>query len=495
MKDIKNGAHIISILILFTLFNLTYLLNLKSTEDDNTAFPNPASTTIKQEPSDFKYNKAFHPSQFKYQFKDIKDKINYGLFLENRPLFTQQKEIPSSETNSSLRHLEEENTFSKVGIIDLKQNQDATKRLRAFQFIMKNLRKSSSKFIIYPYSFSYTPPQSEEIPSPSTTSYTGGAVLSVDPESFPTNIDFVKTSSDISIGKAKALYDVNIAILKVEEKMDEINVRDLFTESDEFCSFFTTYLGKASTCLVGQTEYTQYKNSNPYKGAVMFVKPEDILNDTLFTSNDNTKNEFGLLVLADYIFGTDDDIINKITAQGIEKIKQFINQGGHVLTSGKSGYLLEKMGIINAGSYDASKFLTTTDSKSIVNINGCEGTTNKSVKDTSLSFEQHLICMDIHSKTFLLTAFEMKSYSDFTLHLSIDAASPGLQFKTAEGFDEAIDPNTSDFPFVLSKSYGKGKIIIMNANHLTQTTYPNLMMNILFSTMSEERRRFRSRNR
>ena len=483
MKDIKNGARIISILIFITLFNLTYLFNLKPTEDDYTAFHNPKTTTIKKEPSDYHYNKAFHPSQFKYQFKDIKDKINYGLFLENKPSFTQK----NVETNSTLRHLEEENTFSNVGIIDLKQQNDEKKRLRTFQFLMKNLRRSSSKFIIYPYSFSYTPPQSTEVPSPSTTSYPNGAVLSVDPDSFPTNIDFIKTSSDISIGKAKALYDMHIAILKIEEQMDDVNKRDLFTESDEFCSFFSSsYLTKSSSCLLGQTEFEQYKKSYPYKGAVMYMTPEDILNNTLFTSNDNTKNEFGLLILADYIFGTDDDIISKITAEGIEKIKQFINQGGHVLTSGKSGYLLEKMGIINAGSYDVSKFLTSTTETSDVNIIGCEDTANKNANDASVSFEKQLICMDVQSKSFVLTAFQMISYSDLTLHLSIDATSPGLQFKTTEGYDEPIDPNTSSFPFVLTKPYGKGKVIIMNANHLADATaYPNLMANILFNSMSK----------
>ena len=483
MKDMKNGARIFSILIFICLFNLTYLFNLKLTEENHTALSNPSTTTIKKEPSDYQYNKAFHPSQFKYQFKDIKDKINYGLFLENKPAFV--KPTLETETESTLRHLEDVNTLSNVGIIDLKQNGDSTKRMRTFKYIIDKLRRASSKFIIYPFAFKHTPPQTPENQSPTETSYTNGAVLSVDPDTFPDNIDFIKTT-EISIGKAKALYDMHIAIMKMEEQMDSINKRDLFTESDEYCSFFTTYLSKSSTCLVGQTEFEQYKKSNPYRGAVMYVTPEDLLNNTLFTSNDNTKNEFGLLILADYIYGTDDDIINKITAQGVEKIKQFINQGGHVLASGKSGYLLEKMGLINSGSYEVSKFLTSTATDSKVDITGCENTGNNNVNDASVSFEKQLICMDVQSKSFLQTAFHMKSYSDLTLHLSVDARSQGLQFKTAEGYDEAIDPSITSFPFVLTKSYGKGKIIIMNANHLSKTTaYPNLMANILFNSMSK----------
>lgn len=148
--------------------------------------------------------------------------------------------------------------------------------------------------------------------------------------------------------------------------------------------------------MLGKNEYIQYRHTNPNKGAVVYIQPSDLLNDTLFNDIDNNKNEFNLLIIADYINGTDEDIINKITPEGVNVLKRFINQGGFLLTSGKSGYLLELMGTINKGSYNTSKFITTSHHQAIIDIKGCDNIQKLTVTESHFTFEQHLLCMNVN---------------------------------------------------------------------------------------------------
>ena len=69
------------------------------------------------------------------------------------------------------------------------------------------------------------------------------------------------------------------------------------------------------------------------------------------------ENNFGLLIIPDHVFQTEDIIINAWGSEGIQKIKDFINDGGNILATGKSGYILEKLGIISNGLYKTDKYL------------------------------------------------------------------------------------------------------------------------------------------
>jgi len=53
----------------------------------------------------------------------------------------------------------------------------------------------------------------------------------------------------------------------------------------------------------------------------------------------------------------EDIILRAWEQKGIDKIINFVNQGGNVLATGKSGFLLEKLGLIEEGSYITDKNL------------------------------------------------------------------------------------------------------------------------------------------
>ena len=132
---------------------------------------------------------------------------------------------------------------------------------------MLNLKQYSSNFLLYPFSFNYIEPETS-----TSTVYAQGGVFTLRPDILPTSDDtyffhYISKVTNVFIGKSKAIYDINIAILKIEDELYG-NKLDLFYESDTYCSFFTNYLTKVSSCLYGKDEFTTFKSSNQNKGAI-----------------------------------------------------------------------------------------------------------------------------------------------------------------------------------------------------------------------------------
>jgi len=91
----------------------------------------------------------------------------------------------------------------------------------AYSFIFKNLKKTSTQFIVYPFGFDYTDNES------TVTNFPSGAVFSTKPNQLPKPSDanyfkFLNATTTVEFGKAKALYDISIAILKIEAYSDDI---------------------------------------------------------------------------------------------------------------------------------------------------------------------------------------------------------------------------------------------------------------------------------
>jgi hypothetical protein len=127
----------------------------------------------------------------------------------------------------------------KSAIIPLGNKQSDTQRYYAYRHIFQNLKKYHSNFIVYPYAFNYTfLNQTENVTR--VVEYEQGAVFSTKPDALPTETQstyfhHLKTNSTIHFGRSKALYDIHIAILRVEAEYQG-NIQDLTFESDTYCT-------------------------------------------------------------------------------------------------------------------------------------------------------------------------------------------------------------------------------------------------------------------
>jgi len=231
---------------------------------------------------------------------------------------------------------------------------------------MNSIKKEDTKFILYPYPFNYLDNNNEE------KNVTNGGFFSLNDSLLNGGkFKYLQNISSVQIGKAKGIYDIDIAIMSLNY-VYKGKETDLFTEAGLFCDYFVNQLNKLSSCLDGKNEYLEYKSYYPNKGAVVRVSEKDILNETLFDS-ESGQLKFKLLIFSDYLTGNEETILNEyINQEAREIIKQFRDLGGHIITSGKSGYLLELMGLLPQGTYDNSITIHTKNKESTNPIYGCE---------------------------------------------------------------------------------------------------------------------------
>ena len=193
---------------------------------------------------------AYQPINYK------KDKIKRKNFLK------------SLEKQKNQRKLYETQTLSDLGFTDISS--------ASLRFVMRNLKKEESKFILYPYPFSYQDKKEN------TTNVENGGFFHIN-QSQLTNQKFtyIQNITSATIGKAKGIYNIDVAIMSLVYQYKE-NEMDLFTEVSTYCEYFIYTLNKLSTCVVGKKGYLEYKNNYPTKGAVVRISHKDILNNTLF---------------------------------------------------------------------------------------------------------------------------------------------------------------------------------------------------------------------
>ena len=148
-------------------------------------------------------------------------------------------------------------------------------------------------------------------------------------------------------------------------------------------------------------------NNYPTKGAVVRISHEDLLNDILFDPETEQLN-FKLLIFSDYLNDNEETIFDKYLKQEqINIIKKYRDLGGHIIASGKSGYLLERMGIIPEDTYDTSFTINSRNS----NQNPTAGCSDiyKSSPDEQEDFLKELICLGSLDRGYIIKAFTMKT--------------------------------------------------------------------------------------
>ncbi|MGL4948152.1 MAG: hypothetical protein ACRC42_02080, partial [Mycoplasma sp.] len=290
-----------------------------------------------------------------------------------------------------------------------------------------------------------------------------------------------QANSDVKIKEAKALYDMDIAILKLEtivQDGEEGYKQDLVYESSSYCTLLTGILDKTETCWIGTNALWEIKQSKPLETGVVYVSQNDVKGNGLVDSSN--WNIYGILIIGDHLWGVENQIFNEWTQRGVDNIKKFIENGGSVIVSGKSGYLLEKWGILAAGTYIPNKILTSITADNNSPVNKAEGITDydevlwQSNAQIRNSIVSTYLMNDIPSNN-LKTLF---SYSYESWTLKVKDGMTGIE-------SDVPKENQNFLPVLLFKRHGKGKIMIHNSNPLINDWFINSIYNSLFVALSK----------
>ena len=410
-----------------------------------------------------------HPS---YSFYE---KINY-----KEDIIKRKEKLENFKKTKSLRRLYEKQRLENLGFVDLYQENSYENVLYALKFLMNSIKKEDTKYILYPYPFDYVDKTDEN-----TKHVENGGFFSLNDSLLKDGkFNYLQNISSVQIGKAKGIYDIDIGIMSLVYSFKGRET-DLFTEAALYCEYFINHLDKLSSCLDGREGYLEYKRYYPNKGAVVRISEKDLLNDTLFDS-ETGQLKFKLLIFSDYLTGNEETIfVNFLNDECIEIIKQFRELGGNIIASGKSGYLLEKMGIIPEGSYDTSITFHTNTYDSLSPIKGCENI-YKSSPDEQEDYLKELICMGGKNKTYLTQAFPMIVPDGYESLLKYTNKEKTLMYNE-DGYQFDNNDIEVEYEYILiSKEIkGKGRIMIVNGNPIKDMIYFDHVRNMILYTMTK----------
>ena len=479
-------AHILQLfLILFTLLlteskPYSHLKKAKSKNSENPQTPSqpPEKKKHKKEYYDKLVEKGLkihnltqgHPPYPFYEKIDYKeDKAKRLRYLREFKKGTKKRRLTNTQQ-----------TLNELGFFGLVQDKKSTTLNKIMKFITNNVRKDDSRFILYPYPFEY------ENKTKSKIQVNEGGVFTLEQTALKgQSFKYIENISSVEIGKAKGVYDIDIAILSIDYEIGGID-SDLFPEASEFCNYFVTSISKMSTCLAGKDEYIEYKKINPNKGAVVRISGADIKNDILFDS-ETEQLKFKLLIVPDYITGNEETIFNEdnINSEAIAKIIKFRELGGNILTSGKSGYLLEYIKLIAEGTYDTNTELHT--SQNLTDIIGCEDM-YKSTPDEQPDFFRQLLCLGYKDKVPLAQAYIVKSVPEnFESLIKFTNKNNYLYYKIESHLEDIEDPQKTFHYLLVSKEEGKkGRIFLFNGNPIQNIDYFENVRNIILYTMTRD---------
>jgi len=328
-----------------------------------------------------------------------------------------------------------------------------------------------------------------------TDVYPEGAIFSIFPGKLPiigasNYFNYLNASTNVLFPKAKALYDMNIAVLKLEAIHENI-LKDLTYESDYFCLALSSYLGKYAQCLKG-SDYKAYRSDVKNKGktAFVFISIDDIKGGErsfLMTDDpDESDVRFGLLIIPDIVLGSETLIKQILGDVGIARIKKFVEKGGLIYAEGKGAIVLEMIGLVESETFRTKDLLTTVYSSNLAKIKGCENQTLKNPKVDDILAQT--ICFTVPSAYIPLVGSYLvnKGKGNFTTYLNFDENFTYLRKKSADtGIEKALPEEDKTFlPLVMYKEVGKGKIFVLNAHPVLNSGYYHFFYNILLAAMS-----------
>ncbi|MCQ2819574.1 MAG: hypothetical protein MJ252_20110, partial [archaeon] len=371
---------------------------------------------------------------------------------------------------------------TEAGIFDFTDQNGYVKP--AYQFLLKTIKPYTSNFIFYPYHFEYkyeTEKTEEEEAQNKTIAYKQGAVIQLDPKDLKnSSVKNIITNATFDIEESRAIYDTDIAVLKITVYYEDF-LKDLFYESDSFYEYFGTYLGKFNTFLPNFEEYQKQKKTAPNKSLFVYLDHTEIGNKVLFDENGLLR--FKYLIVPDHFLGGETLIMSLFESSGAKAaIIDYVKRGGKLLVSGKSGVLLEDMGLMNSGSYNKRLLLYSYDSKKRATFKGCDSTINATQADQP-NYVLQTICNNFQSCKYIysVTTYPMIKGKDSSFQTLINYNSDDSNLRMANT-EDGIPRNLTDdekgyLPMVLHKAYGKGEIIVFNANPSYDREYNSMLFN------------------
>ena len=398
----------------------------------------------------------------------LKREIDRIKRLRNIEVPTNHYAIAEEEKGKRIRNLNELNGAyneftSPVAIINFREQTEYNQMRNMYRFILQQIKLYSSKFILYPYAFNYNYELNDTEKTKKTIEYPEGAMFSLDNKSI--YVPYVMSNSTIQFKKARALYDTDIAILRFTTLYEEF-LNNLFYDADSFTTHFFINMNKPSPIKDTFKEYQDYKKSNPGKSAIAFIDHNEIKSGALI--DEYGQPRFGVVVIPDHILGTDKMISSLLGEDGRNKIKQYVNAGGNIIVTGKSGFLLEHFDLIPQGTYNTSFLLSTDKVSKEVTFTGCENSVNKTYESNN-DFLYQTICSNYKgAKAYAASTYPMVKGNKAGLRViaSIDSQDEDLIYSDVEyGIPRPLTEEEKSFlPLFLYKKYGKGSMMIINGN-------------------------------
>ncbi len=401
------------------------------------------------------------------------------------------------------------------------KNGNYSKLQDAYRYIFNNIYTDGSKLLAYPEKFSASE-------SGASINYDQGAVFNLDENddlSDPrqkNKFEYFVSSTTAELGRAKALYDGNIAILDLEKHVNG-ELKNLTFESSSYCHILHTYIGKHEQCFSGMRDYEEYLDDEKFaekeETSIVYFHVDDAKNGKLMNGNNPL---FNILILPDLIFGQEDKVLESLGVEGQKAIRDFAAAGGTVFSTGKSSYLLEKIGLLADGTVDKGTVVRSNFNKINLNWNGKDDYESKLLKmgnfenvfdETFLNPENKVlkVMADHYVRTGaiednenkynetieILRGFNHRSQMYFLTNYFVNSENDGelnevasynltignnLTFQNEDSLS-SIERPADKMTAIAWKKYDKGKVVVINGNPASghEKYYPYIFNSVFLS--------------
>eukprot|EP01105_Mastigella_eilhardi_P019189 TRINITY_DN44_c0_g2_i1.p1 TRINITY_DN44_c0_g2~~TRINITY_DN44_c0_g2_i1.p1 ORF type:complete len:2522 (-),score=650.58 TRINITY_DN44_c0_g2_i1:100-7614(-) len=346
---------------------------------------------------------------------------------------------------------------------------------RARRYVIVNLDKDKSNFMLYPYDFDLETKldNGTEVDA----SFPDGAFIDTEPQEVLPTADetsyffyYLKTQS-VDLKRSKAIYDSNIAVLQVSgDWIDGVDI-DLTWESDYYCTMFYNYIwGKYTKCFRNMYQWQTYLDAYPTDHepvSIVFLTPGNITAGALRTSDG--RNRFGMLILPDIVEDSQDDIYATLGATGSSEITSFIQRGGLLYSSSKAAMVAEKIGLVQSGTFDPQYTLTSTSSV-IALANGC---VDYDDDDKDTEFVHRTLCFspprgtNVVYNALLSGPYMVSKDSSYTVYAKwrTDVSwRPLMLHEILTGLNSELPDDVGDLPMMMYKKLGLGHVVLNLGN-------------------------------
>ena len=200
---------------------------------------------------------------------------------------------------------------------------------------------------------------------------------------------------------------------------------------------------------------------------------------------------FGIIIIPDYIAGYENIILAKLGTSGINKIKEYYQNGRIIFATGKSSALLEDFGLIPKNTYNRKYFLYINTPNAQSSTKGCEDTIGKHYSSTE-DFKKHMSCLSIKEDTKVTISsifLPQKNKDSFTTLINMDLGNKDLIVNEAETGDEKplSDAQKNYLPLISHKSNDKnGQLFLINFNPVTKGSDRQILSNLILLALSKE---------